>query len=160
MSPVVGAAAEPFTALYEARYGAIHAYAARRVGLQAADEIAAETFLIAWRRFDAVPEEPLPCGLSKTITWEQDRHRITGAQAARFRADLARAPSNFFAELRLDARYQSISEGGGSVPMCRRVSGVELVLGFGVSLYFSTSGTGRRCGSLSRVATVGAMRTI
>jgi RNA polymerase sigma-70 factor (ECF subfamily) len=60
MCPVTGAAAERFTAVYETSYGAIHAYAARRVGLEAADEVAAETFLIAWRRFDAVPGEPLP----------------------------------------------------------------------------------------------------
>ena len=52
--------AERFTALYEASYGAIYAYAARRVGAAAADEIAAETFLVAWRRWAAVPAEPLP----------------------------------------------------------------------------------------------------
>ena len=49
-----------FAAMYEARYGALHAYAARRAGLEAADEIAAETFLVAWRRFDELPPEPLP----------------------------------------------------------------------------------------------------
>jgi DNA-directed RNA polymerase specialized sigma24 family protein len=45
--------AERFTAVYEAAYGAIHAYAARRVGVEAADETAAETFPVAWRRMDA-----------------------------------------------------------------------------------------------------------
>jgi RNA polymerase sigma-70 factor, ECF subfamily len=50
-----------FAALYERHYGAVHAYAARRVGLDAADEVTAETFLIAWRRFDAMPQPtPLP----------------------------------------------------------------------------------------------------
>jgi RNA polymerase sigma-70 factor (ECF subfamily) len=50
-----------FAALYERHYGAVHAYAARRVGLDAADEVAAETFLVAWRRFDAIPRTaPLP----------------------------------------------------------------------------------------------------
>lgn len=50
-----------FAAVYEQHYGAVHAYAARRVGLDAADEVAAETFLIAWRRFDAMPQlTPLP----------------------------------------------------------------------------------------------------
>lgn len=52
--------ADAFGTLYEQRYGAVHAYASRRVGADAADEIAAETFLIAWRRWDAMPEEPLP----------------------------------------------------------------------------------------------------
>ena len=51
---------ERFTTVYEASYGAIHAYAARRVGTQLADEVAAETFLVAWRRLDSLPAEPLP----------------------------------------------------------------------------------------------------
>lgn len=52
--------AAQFAALYEASYGAIHAYSMRRVGAQAADEIAAETYLVAWRRWDAVPPQGLP----------------------------------------------------------------------------------------------------
>ena len=50
-----------FSAEYGALYGRIHAYAQRRVGAEAADEVAAETFLVAWRRLDAIPSEPLPC---------------------------------------------------------------------------------------------------
>lgn len=49
-----------FVTVYEQHYGAIHAYASRRVGSDAADEVAAETFLVAWRRFDAMPATPLP----------------------------------------------------------------------------------------------------
>jgi RNA polymerase sigma-70 factor (ECF subfamily) len=65
-----------FAALYQARYAAIHAYAARRVGPHAADEIAAETFLVAWRRWDAIPGEPLPWlyGVAWNVVqrhWEQ-----------------------------------------------------------------------------------------
>jgi RNA polymerase sigma-70 factor, ECF subfamily len=60
MRPVGDVRAERFSVLYEGSYGAIHAYACRRVGSEAADEIAAETFLVAWRRFDALPAEPLP----------------------------------------------------------------------------------------------------
>ena len=57
---MMGGRAAQFAALYEASYGAIHAYSSRRVGDQAADEIAAETFLVAWRRWDAIPPDPLP----------------------------------------------------------------------------------------------------
>ena len=46
--------------MYGALYGRVYAYAARRVGRDAADEIADETFLVAWRRFEDVPPEPLP----------------------------------------------------------------------------------------------------
>jgi RNA polymerase sigma-70 factor (ECF subfamily) len=60
MRPVADVRAERFSVLYEDSYGAIHAYACRRAGREAADEIAAETFLVAWRKFDAMPAEPLP----------------------------------------------------------------------------------------------------
>lgn len=49
-----------FTAVYEAAYGSIHAYAKRRVGPDVADEVTAETFLVAWRRVGDLPAEPLP----------------------------------------------------------------------------------------------------
>jgi RNA polymerase sigma factor (sigma-70 family) len=50
-----------FRALYERHYPAVLRYAARRVPLDAASDVAAETFLIAWRRLDDVPpREPLP----------------------------------------------------------------------------------------------------
>ena len=43
-------ATQRFSALYTALYGRVRAYAARRVGPDAADEVAAETFTIARRR--------------------------------------------------------------------------------------------------------------
>lgn len=50
-----------FKAMYEQHYPAVLRYAARRVGAEAARDIAAETFLTAWRRLDRVPPaEPLP----------------------------------------------------------------------------------------------------
>src|SRR5262249_2684084 len=50
-----------FTELYERHYGDVLRYAARRAGAEAAAEVAAETFLTAWRRLDAVPaRQPLP----------------------------------------------------------------------------------------------------
>ena len=44
-----------FKAMYDEHYPAVLRYAARRVGADAARDIAAETFLIAWRRLDHVP---------------------------------------------------------------------------------------------------------
>lgn len=68
-----------FVALYERHYGAVHAYAARRVGSDSADEVAAETFLVAWRRFDAMPQTtPLPWlyGVARNVVLRQlDRTR-------------------------------------------------------------------------------------
>jgi RNA polymerase sigma-70 factor (ECF subfamily) len=70
--------AAAFASLYEASYDAIHAYAARRAGVDVADEIAAETFLIAWRRYDAIPAEPLPWfyGVARNVIHRH--HSATG----------------------------------------------------------------------------------
>jgi RNA polymerase sigma-70 factor (ECF subfamily) len=77
-----------FATLYEQRYGAIHAFASRRAGADAADEIAAETFLIAWRRWEAVPEEPLPWlyGVARNVLLrhhEAARRQNLAGEAAR-----------------------------------------------------------------------------
>lgn len=78
-----------FTALYEASYGAIYAYAARRVGVEAADEVAAETFLVAWRRLDVLPDEPLPWlyGIARNVV---ARHHSASGRRQSTEAALAR----------------------------------------------------------------------
>ncbi len=49
-----------FNALYNAHYGAVRAFAWRREPALA-DDIVAETFLVAWRRLEGIPgEAPLP----------------------------------------------------------------------------------------------------
>jgi RNA polymerase sigma-70 factor, ECF subfamily len=55
-----GDAARRFEALFEANYRSVLAYALRRVDRQLAEDVAAETFTVAWRRLDAVPEDELP----------------------------------------------------------------------------------------------------
>jgi RNA polymerase sigma factor (sigma-70 family) len=45
-----------FNALYDAHYAAVRAYAWRREP-EFADDIVAETFLVAWRRFEDIPAE-------------------------------------------------------------------------------------------------------
>ena len=52
--------AEQFSLLFRQHYAQIVAFARRRVGPDACQEIAAETFLVAWRRFESVPETALP----------------------------------------------------------------------------------------------------
>ena len=53
-------AMERFQALYADHHGAVYAYAVSRVGRQLADEVASETFLVAWRRLADVPAPALP----------------------------------------------------------------------------------------------------
>lgn len=49
-----------FRRLFEEQYDAVLAYASRRTEPGHAEDAAAETFLTAWRRFDDLPDDPLP----------------------------------------------------------------------------------------------------
>jgi RNA polymerase sigma-70 factor (ECF subfamily) len=49
-----------FDHLYRRHVGEIAAYALRRASRETAEDVVAETFLVAWRRLDRVPEQPLP----------------------------------------------------------------------------------------------------
>jgi len=68
--------ASQFEAMFRAGYPRVLAYALRRTKDRgSAEEVASETFLIAWRRFDAVPEEPLPwlLGTARRVLANQRR---------------------------------------------------------------------------------------
>ena len=60
MADEAGDASERFSRLFHSHYQDVLTYARRRVRPDDAQEIAAETFLIAWRRFDDLPDTPLP----------------------------------------------------------------------------------------------------
>lgn len=64
-----------FTALFEAYFEQVFAYAVTRVGGGLAEEVASETFNVAWRRRDAVPEEALPwlLGVARNVARNQFR---------------------------------------------------------------------------------------
>jgi DNA-directed RNA polymerase specialized sigma24 family protein len=51
---------ERFEAVYRACAGAVQAYVLRRARRDEVDDVVAEVFLVAWRRLDDVPEDPLP----------------------------------------------------------------------------------------------------
>jgi RNA polymerase sigma factor (sigma-70 family) len=63
-----------FTALFDAHRDAVRAYLWRR-DPELADDITADTFLVCWRRLDAVPDEPLPwlLGVARNIRLNQRR---------------------------------------------------------------------------------------
>ena len=59
LSEVVDAQAR-FEAVYRAHAGAVRTYVRRRSDAQTADDVVADVFVVAWRRLDDVPDDPLP----------------------------------------------------------------------------------------------------
>jgi RNA polymerase sigma-70 factor (ECF subfamily) len=51
---------ERFEELFRTFHPAVRAYARRRVPGASVDDIVSETFLVAWRRLERVPDDPLP----------------------------------------------------------------------------------------------------
>ncbi|GLX97928.1 sigma-70 family RNA polymerase sigma factor [Herbidospora sp. NBRC 101105] len=76
-----------FTDLYDRHYRAVLGYALLRAERAAAEDVAGETFLIAWRRFADLPPEPLPwlLGVARNLLRKQ---RDSGIRAERLLAYL------------------------------------------------------------------------
>jgi RNA polymerase sigma-70 factor (ECF subfamily) len=64
-----------FDQLFAAHFAAVRAYVVRRCGAAPADDVLSETFLVAWRRLDAVPEDALPwlLGVARRVLANQRR---------------------------------------------------------------------------------------
>jgi RNA polymerase sigma-70 factor, ECF subfamily len=82
---------ERFQELWRRHYNAVFAYALRRLGDEhAADDVVAETFLVAWRRRESVPESARPWLLGVARRQLANRHRGDRRRAALI-AKLARS---------------------------------------------------------------------
>jgi RNA polymerase sigma-70 factor, ECF subfamily len=69
---------ETFRRLFHSHYGAVFAYAARRVGRDEAGDAAAEVFTVAWRKIRRVPvgaELPWLYGVARRVVANQRRSR-------------------------------------------------------------------------------------
>lgn len=55
-----------FEAIFAATYRPVRAYALRRADAEIAQDAVSETFIVAWRRIDDVPDAPLPWLLAVT----------------------------------------------------------------------------------------------
>jgi RNA polymerase sigma factor (sigma-70 family) len=74
---------ERFQELWRRHYNAVFAYALRRLGDEhAADDVVAETFLVAWRRRESVPESARPWLLGVARKQLANRHRGDRRRAA------------------------------------------------------------------------------
>lgn len=74
---------EQFTTLYRRHREAVERYVLRRAGPEEVGDVLAEVFLVAWRRFDRIPADPLPWlyGVARRVLANDRR-------AARRRTDL------------------------------------------------------------------------
>lgn len=72
-----GSALRRFEALFHQHADAVLAYAMRRSDADIAEDIVAETFAVAWRRLDVVPDPPLPwlLGVARRILANERRSR-------------------------------------------------------------------------------------
>jgi len=136
--------AQRFTALYLEHQRRLRDFAQRRVGADLAQEVVAETFLVAWRRFDDIPEAAIPW-LYRVALYEIANLRRRQAKAVRLHdalregvagsamgdeaddvSELARAVALAFANLkprdqeilRLAAWEQLSSSEGAAVLQC------------------------------------------
>lgn len=90
-------ASEGFTGLFERTHGALLAYAVRRVADPAdAADVVADTFLIAWRRLEAIPvdaERAWLFGVARRVLANRNRGtRRRHAMVDRLRESLATLP--------------------------------------------------------------------
>jgi len=95
-----------FSELYGQFAGHVLAYARRHTNRDDAEDVVAETFHVAWRRRDVVPEEPLPwlLGVAHNVLRSQWRvsRRTTPANTLERLADVAGEGTGPAATYRVD----------------------------------------------------------
>jgi RNA polymerase sigma-70 factor, ECF subfamily len=74
--------AEKFRSLYEMYCPRVLAYALRRTSREEAEEVVAETFIVAWRRMYDVPDDPIPWLLAVARRVLANQRRATGRRVA------------------------------------------------------------------------------
>lgn len=78
--------------LYDLWAAKVHAYALRHCGVEGAEDVVSETFIVAWRRIDVVPEDALPWLLVVARNTIAHRRRSAGRRARLDDVLAARSP--------------------------------------------------------------------
>ena len=85
-----------FEALFAAHSGVIYSYARRRVIKEEAEDVVSEAFLVAWRRLEEMPSEPVPwlIGVARNVMSNRRRadHRRAALAERLRRSAVTRAP--------------------------------------------------------------------
>ena len=86
---------ERFERIFREHYAAVRSYALRRAPSDMAPDVVAETFLVAWRRLDDVPADPLPWlyGVARRVLANARRSTDRGLDLERRLATAAAAPA-------------------------------------------------------------------
>jgi RNA polymerase sigma-70 factor, ECF subfamily len=89
-----------FTAMYDDHRMRVWAYAASRVGTEAADEVVSETFMVAWRRFAEMPPASLPwlLGVARNVIRDSVRAQVRRDSLAAELRRWAEAPQSDVAD--------------------------------------------------------------
>jgi RNA polymerase sigma-70 factor (ECF subfamily) len=94
---------EAFSALFARHYPAVWRFVARRAWSDAVDDVVAETFLAAWRRYDDLPSDALPWLLNAAgKCLANHRRAATRAESLKERLAAQSTP------IRADATTQSL----------------------------------------------------
>jgi RNA polymerase sigma-70 factor, ECF subfamily len=117
-----GSALRRFEALFHEHADAVLAYAMRRSDADTAEEIVSETFAVAWRRRDVVPDPPLPwlLGVARRILANERRSR-SRADALALRLVRESAGSSDDPAEVVEARLSMQAALGGLLPAEREV---------------------------------------
>ena len=109
-------AADRIAALFHAHHRDVFAYAARRVPAEAANDVVAEAFLIAWSKLEQVPADALPwlLAVARNLIRNQvrasGRRRVLHSRLAGDAANEARAHDGDERDDDLRAAFDQLSE--------------------------------------------------
>ena len=86
--------------MYQRHAPAVKAYVQRRADRASADDVLAEVFLVCWRRFEDVPQDPLPWLLAvarRVLSTQRRSRRRREALVDRLALDAAEPPDAYAA---------------------------------------------------------------
>ncbi|WP_113700910.1 RNA polymerase sigma factor [Nonomuraea lactucae] len=115
---------ERFTVLYDRHYRNVLGYALLRAEQSIAEDLVSETFLVAWRRLDELPDPPLPwlLGVTRNLLRNQRVRRLRGDELI---ARLGRASTFVEGDVaeRVETRQEALA-----VLACLREQDIEAVV--------------------------------
>jgi RNA polymerase sigma-70 factor (ECF subfamily) len=118
---------EAFRSLFHRHYGAVYAYAARRLGRDDAGDAAAEVFTVAWRSIRRVPEGselPWLYGVARKVVANQ-RRSVARRLRLQERVRFVPPPPAVADGTDLDAVLASLSEADREVLMLAAWEGLD-----------------------------------